>query len=165
MATTALTLNAERWLDEVLLLGQGPADVGGATLAEFFSLPAGLGDVAIMSCIIRIANVDAGPVAVITPRGVSVRIFSRDAAKVIDLVGVAPWLLASDGANTLEFHAYLDPDALVLCRQDELISILSPEIDSDATPTGDLVVYFKCVRVRPIEAPAGQGPIQLVRSL
>lgn len=162
MAVTALTVAAERWLDQVMLLGI-VANVAGAAMSESFTLPAGLGDVAILNVSVRFSQLDVGPASVITPRGVSVRIVSPDATTVVDIVGSAPILLCFDTATVLEAYAYLDPDALVLWRQTEIMTLLAPEMDSDATPTGDLQINIKCVRVRPIEAPMGQGPIQLVR--
>lgn len=165
MAVTALTLQAERWLDQVILFANSPANVLGAALSESFSLPPGLGDVALLNLEIRGHAIDVVSTGVTPVRGVRAFILSGDQAAVVDNVGVTPWILTQDGANALEIGAYLDPDALVLWRQNELLSITSPEMDTDATPTGDFQIFAKCVRVRPIEAPAGQGPLQLVRSL
>lgn len=162
MATTAAVIAAERWLDEVILRCNLPADVAGAALSENISLPAGLGDVAIMSLTVRFTSVDVGPAAASSvPRGVRSMVLSADASTVLDVVGTAPVYLTYDVATTLQYQAFIDPDALVLWRQSELVDVAGPEMDSDATPTGDVIVWIKCVRVRPIEAPI--GPVQLVR--
>jgi len=160
VATTVLTLRAERWLDEVILFG-AVADALGAALSENFALPPGLGDVALMNLEIRGHAIDVVSTGVTPVRGVRAFILSSDASAIVDNVGVEPWYLTQDAANALELGCYMDPDALVLWRQNELLSLTSPEMDTDATPTGDIQVFAKCVRVRPIESAI--GPVRLVR--
>lgn len=160
MATVTATLAGERWLDEVLLQSTHGA-IAGAAISEAVLLPAGIGDVAIMNVVARVSGVDVGPAAAASvPRGIAIRMFAG--AGVVDNVGVAPWYLSFDGANVLEYFAFIDPDALVLWRQNDVASLVSPEMDSDATPLGSLTVYWKCVRVRP-PAEGAQAPLQLVR--
>lgn len=161
MAITAATLLSERWLDEVLIFGSIDNTVG-ATLTEQFSLPAGIGDVAIMSVLVRMVNIATPPVAAATARGVEVVVIQSGSQSTLDIVGTAEWVAASgDGIAFTGVSAYVDPDALCLWRQNELLNIQTPEMDSNASPTGDLRVFAKCVRVRPIETVG--GPIQLVR--
>jgi len=160
VATTIATLNAERWLDEVLL-SASVADAGGATLSEDILLPAGLGDVAILSVEIRVTSIDALKAAAALPAGARASIISSDAALTVDVIGSTAFLLTADGANALAGSAYLDPDALVLWRQSEILRVQTPELDSDATPTGDFSILIKAVRVRPIEGAV--SPIRLVR--
>lgn len=161
MAEVAATLTVERWLDEVILQASLTADVAGAPVSETIRLPAGLGDVAIMNVLLRATTIDSIPAANIMPLGVEVLVFNRGGTQV-DHVGVAAWYLVSDTATSQRMCAYLDPDALVLWRQDEILTVTSAELDDDATPTGDITVVIKAVRVRPIEAPASNN-IQLVR--
>lgn len=162
MATTVATVAAERWLDQVILAATLPADVAGAALAESVALPVGLGDVAILSLHMRARTVDVGPAtASSVPRGVRAFIVSPDLSTLLDVVGNAPWLLTGDTATNLEYWAAIDPDALTLWRTGELVSLASPEMDSDATPTGDVFVTIKCVRVRPVSTDPVD--IQLVR--
>lgn len=162
MATTAMVSSAERWLDEVLLLGS-INDVLGATMTENFSLPAGLGDVAIMSLLVRGTNIATVPGAATAARGCEAVIVSPDQATIVDYVGTSEWMARGGTLAAFDsFSVSLDPDALTLWRQAELLVISSPEMDVNAAPTGDLRVYAKVVRVRPIEAPA-RGPVRLVR--
>lgn len=161
MATTQLTIASERWLDEVVLQALVADAVTGA-VNELFSLPAGFGDCAIMSAHFRATSVDVGPAAAASvPRGVRAMVISQDGSSVVDTVGTSPWYLTFDTATALQYQAELDPGALVLWRQGELLSVASPEMDSDATPTGDLQAYVKVVRVRLVEQP--QDLLQLVR--
>jgi len=158
-----MTIIAERWLDEVILSSGLLADVAGAPIGETFLLPAGLGDVAIMSLHAIAQTVDVGPAAASTvPRGLRFMVTSSDGSTYADPVGSAAWYLCFDNANSLLYQAVVDPDALVLWRQAERLTMNSPELDSDATPTGDLLVIAKVVRVRPIEEQA-PGPVRLVR--
>jgi len=161
MTTTAATLTAERWLDEVIIRCGAPADTLGADFAEEFSLPPGLGDVAIMNVICIGSTIDSEPAANVFPAGVEARIVSSDGTSTVDVVGAAQWFQTAVTATAIRMTAYLDPDALVLWRQSELLSFRAPELDDDATPTGDFVAIVKAVRVRPIEGAI--GPIRLVR--
>lgn len=162
MATTVAVIAGERWLDEVILVAVLPADVAGAALSELVALPAGIGDVAIMSLHMRARPVDVGPAAASTvPRGIRAFVVSPDGATLLDVVGSGEWVLVLDTANNLEYWAMVDPDALVLWRTGEVVALASPEMDSDATPTGDVSVIIKCARVRPVES--APQPIQLVR--
>lgn len=158
-----MTNIAERWLDVCILSSGTLADVGGAAMGETFLLPAGFGDCALMSVHAIVQTVDVGPVAAPTvPNGVRFMITNVDGSTYADPVGCAPWYRCFDGTNSVLYQAVVDPDALVLWKQGERLTMNAPELDSDATPTGDLVVIAKVVRVRPIESGIVQ-PIQLVR--
>lgn len=157
MALTAMTLRSERWLDEVTVTGS-IVNVGGADVAELFSLPLGLGDVAIMEAIVvgsDIATVVAGS----TNPSVRIDILSPDGASAVDIVGVFRWWPIAVAAVA----AYVSPDPLVLWKQDERLRISSVEFDTNASPTGDLSITVKCVRVRPIEVSEQPRPLRLVR--
>jgi len=155
-----MTLSAERWLDEVILLGS-VADVAGASINEQFSLPAGLGDIAVLSVSVYVIQVATVPGAATVARGVRVTVNSPSALGV-DVVGVGEWMATSGSLAAFdEFAAFVDPDALCLVRQNELISVRSPEMDVNAAPTGDLTIQVKAVRVRPIEGVV-RGPLRLV---
>lgn len=162
MATTQATVLSERWLDQVIIICTLPADTAGAPMNENIRLPIGLSDVAIMSLHARASAVDVGPAAAYTvDAGLRAFVVSSDAATVVDPIGVAPWLLTFSQPTNLEYSAFIDPMALVLWRQNELVQVTAPELDSDATPTGDFNVFIKAVRVRPIEGVA-RGPMRLV---
>lgn len=163
MATTALAIYGERWLDEVLLVAQGPADIMGAALAESFSLPAGFGDCAILNVEFRAWGIDVVSVGVTPVRGIRAYIQAAAGGKIVDNVGVAPWIVTQDTANAIELGCFIDPDALVLWQQDELLSITSPEMDTDATPTGELQIYAKVVHVRNVRGQEVKRPLKLVR--
>lgn len=161
MAVTPATLLAERWLDEVIVLCSIDNTVG-AQIAENFTLPAGIGDVAILSVLARAVNIATVPGAATAPRGAEIVVVSQDGSTTADVVGVAEWLAVGGSLAAFDqFSAHVDPEALCLWRQGEQLRISSPEMDVNAAPTGDLRLFVKCVRVKPVEAPA--GPIQLVR--
>lgn len=150
----ALTLLSERWLDVVLLNGLA-ADGGGADYNAAWTLPAGIGDLAFIEGWIQcrtIATVVANPE--LLGCAWTVR---NPATSVVDIIGVSRWQKTL--TSTLE--TYVSPDPLVLVRQNETIHLLFPELDTNGAPTGDVDVYFKMVRVRPVEGP--QAAIQLVR--
>lgn len=160
MAVTAMTIIAERWLDEVILNAQ-VLDNAGATIAEDFTLPAGLGDVAIMSVTVGVFNITTAPTVPETPRGVQAFVLTPT-SQLVESIGVAPFVWIAGATTVLtRVSAFLDPDALVLMRQNETIRLLAPEMDVDASPTGDLELIVKAVRVRPIEG-AVKGPLRLV---
>lgn len=153
MATVQLTMVSERWLDEVVLQGQ-ITDADGERNDNYI-LPAGLGDVALMELM-----VDTGPLATVAPgfdlMGVRATIVGQSFNN--DIIGVERW--TKIGASILSL--YISPDPLVLWRQTEPLQLQHPEMDTNAAPTGEIVVRVKVVRVRPIESPA-RGPIRLVR--
>lgn len=155
MAIVQTALLSERWLDEVLVYAV-TANVGADAVTEY-ALPAGLGDVAIMEILFQDANI-ATMVTLGLDVGVSARMLSGATLGAVDFVGVGR--LYRTQANYV--HAVINPDPLVLWRQSEYCQLFVPELDTNATPTDDQTVYFKCVRVRPIETTA-PGPVRLVR--
>lgn len=161
MATTTMTLSAERWLDEVVLRAL-VADAAIATdIVEGFLSPAGIGDLAIMSVQASAVSIGTVPVTATFDRGARFAINASDDATQVDVVGVAQWFATGGAAAAFDrLDCFIDPDALVLWRQGELLKLSSAELDAGAT--GDIVVVAKCVRVRPIESPA-RGPVRLVR--
>lgn len=137
------------------------ADVAGAPISEEFSVPVALGDLAIMSVSVGVELVTTVPAASTSVRGVRVTVTSSDGASVVDVVGSAEFLQVNDGAVTIGYDAFVDPQALCLLRNNERVRVTAPEMDSNASPTGDLRIRVKAVRVRPLEG-AVSGPIRLV---
>lgn len=163
MAVTACVLNSERWLDEVILRGNAPVDVGGATLSESFTLPANFGDAAILSILVAVSPIATVPVTATFPRGVRALVFSADASSIVDIVGVgALYATGGDGAAFTGVQGSIDPDAMTLWRQGELLNFAMPEMDANAAPTADLIVLVKCTRVGGKQVRR-EGPIQLTR--
>lgn len=156
MAVTQLSILSERWLDEVVLFGSID-NVGGADMNESFILPAGIGDLAFMEGIVQ-GITQATAIALSTVPAVHMDVLSSDGATIVDIMGVFRWYQE----YSTNVAAYISPDPLVLVRQSERIRILSPEIDSNVSPTADLRLVLKFVRVRPLEGTA-TGPIRLVR--
>jgi len=154
MATVQCTLRSERWLDEVIIEGTR-ANVDGE-VADTYALPQGIGDVAIMS----VEYLATGIATIVTPTLLSVfmEVFEPNQAVAADVVGSGELRIRQTGA---QIGATVDPDALTLWRQNEYLSVVHPELDSNVAPTVDYTLRAKCVRVRPVEAPV--GPIQLVR--
>lgn len=156
MATTVMTRLSERWLDEVLLHGRIVNTIG-AAFAEFFRLPEGIGDVAIMEAQIDAFNIASLP-ASIADWGLIAQVVSSDETTTLDILG-NPKLLQT---GTLRLGAYISPDPLVLWRAAERVLIQGPELDDDAAPTGDLDVFIKVVRIPQAEQET-KRPIRLVR--
>lgn len=161
MAVTVLGVLAERWVDTVVL-SAAVADAAGASMVEDFTLPVGIGDVAIMSVHVLVTAVATAPLAGTVARGTQFVIRSPDGSSVVDLVGLAEWFQTADVAGAARFDAWCDPGALVLWRQGESLRLVSSEMDRDVAPTGDLNVRVKVVRVKP-QLAAGRGSSQLVR--
>jgi len=89
-------------------------------------------------------------------------VISSDGSSILDVIGVGEWLATGGTLAAFDrFETFIDPDALCLWRQAELVTIRSTEMDVNAAPTGDLSVAFKVVRVRPLEGTAS-GPVRLV---
>lgn len=156
MATVQTVISSERWLDEILLYGT-VADGAGSDWSDALLLPPGLGDVAIMELLV-LAETLATAVA-IAEQSVVAQITSPGGSSTVDILGTGKWFRT----QALRAAAYVSPDPLVLWHQDERLSIQSPELDSNASPTGDVFYYVKCVRVRPVLAAASNEPIRLVR--
>lgn len=157
MATIQLTLNAERWLDEVILTGSTTTDTAGADAADLYVVPHAVGDVALMELDILMQN-PATLVANPELLGVRADVLSAAGSKIVDLIGVSRW----SRITVNQLAAYFSPDPLVLIRAGEAIRIITPELDTNAAPTGDFLLTAKCSRVRPQE-PVDTGPIRLVR--
>lgn len=127
-------------------------------VSDTLALPAGIGDVAIMECLVQGSSI-ATAVANLELSGAGITVQTAGGGNTVDIVGTeARWSLTSAAAAVL----YVSPDPLVLWRQNELLSFTWRELDTNASPTVDYLFLVKCVRVRPIEAPA-RGPIRLVR--
>lgn len=153
MATQPATLIAERWLDVIVLRAQ-TANVG-ADLDDEITLPPGLGDVAILEIIYDFTSI-ATMVAAPEELGAYARILSAS-GNVVDFVSVGRFSKVS----ATEVTAWLSPDPLVLWRQNESLKIAVAELDTNASPTGDVTVYIKASRyIHQVTAPA---PLQLVR--
>jgi len=154
VADQLLALRSERWND-IVFLSKSVANVG-ADSADSFVPPSGIGDIAIMEVQVAVTTA-ATMVASINDWGLEGFIINAAGDTFVDLIGTGRW--AKQGASSA--CAYLSPDPLVLCRQGEKIYLAIPEIDTNASPTGDIAVYVKAVRVQPAVTPA--KPIQLVR--
>lgn len=157
MAEVALVLRAERWMDIVMLSGsQSNID---APRADSYTPPAGIGDLAIMEMLYDVSTIDVFATAI--DLGIEAVVLNQAGDVVVDIIGVDRVRLVSNGANALRAAAYFSPDPLVLLRAGEKIHIVTPEFDTDATPTADSTLYVKAVRVQQPSGPA--APIQLVR--
>lgn len=157
MAVIQLALAAERWRQEVLLYGTGPNGAG-ADWSDTLHPPTTIGDLAIIEILISVETI----ATLVAPAllGCQANVVNTLGGNaVVDIIGSVRW----QNHQALRASCYFSPDPLVLLRQGEAISIQSPELDSNASPTGDVYYYVKCVRV-PMEAPAApaRGPIQLV---
>lgn len=155
MATVNMTLLSERWLDEVVLLGN-LTNMDGDQDNEFVP-PAGLGDLAIMELLYFVLNIATilGSFHLYNLRGMVV----NAAGSAVDIIGQHEFY--QTGISNLRLTTYLSPDPLVWLKEGERIQLVHAELDTNATPTADAQVYVKCVRVRPQEG--APQPIRLVR--
>lgn len=153
-----MVIASERWLDEVILFASR-ANVDGVQ-SESYTLPDASGDFAIMSINYRVQQIDV--LSAVARTGVTAQIIAPNTG-VLDLVGVAEFFTIDGTANALQVEASIDADALCLWRQGELLQILHAELDTDATPTADVQVRVKAVRVRDVVAQEVKRPIRLVR--
>lgn len=152
---TALTIFSERWLDEVLL-GGVLADGAAGDSNEELSLPSGIGDVAILELLVLVEGITTiVSDAILGNLGFGAMIVSKDGASDLDFVGVNRLYRLHTG----RVRGCLQPDPLVLWRQDEKCFVALPDLET--TATGDIYYRVKVVRIRQPE-PAPQ-PIQLVK--
>lgn len=153
-----MTLVSERWLDEIVLLGV-KSDIDAAQNDIWFA-PLGIGDLAIMSLQVRVQTVDV--LSTTVRLGVEAYVVTKGGGNpVVDLLGCEPFNVVENTTNSLSVAAYIDPSALALFRQTEGILVTFGEIDTDATPTADLRIRVKCVRIPARQEPG--APLQLVR--
>lgn len=155
MTALAGAVISERWLDEIII-GVDNTNVDG-DLTDTISLPAGLGDVAVMEIMVEAQGITN---FLTTPElsGLRVSVDSNLNGYIVDIIGTSHrW--SQNGAARLVM--YISPDPLVLWRQNEVLHFVGQELDDDATPTVDLVYRIKCVRVR--EVRHQEQPLFLVR--
>lgn len=155
MATVAMTLLSERWLKEVVLIGQKANSDG--QVSDLLTFPVGLGDLAIMELIIEGGSAATFLAAVAVPVGFCVSVVTPGGVSNVDIVGCAPAHKTGDA----RFNAYISPGPLVLWRQNEELLVTGPEMDTNATPTVDLTFLVKCVRLE--EPVRAQTQVRLVR--
>lgn len=157
MTAIAGVLRSERWLDEVVVAGTS-ANIDGDFHVEL-SLPAGIGDLAIMEALL---DVDAILTAATNLELQGIRWAIIDAAgTTVDILGVTRWSQREATNNAIS--TYLSPDPLVLWRQNERLSAKFREVDTNAAPTADLGIVVKTVRVRPLQVAERHQPLRLVR--
>jgi len=157
MTAVAGTLRSERWLDEVLIAGQ-IANVDGDIAVEL-SLPPGIGDLAIIEALL---DVDSIATLATNIELQAIRwVITNAAGTTVDIIGVTRW--GQREATTIAISTYVSPDPLVLWRQGEILNAKFREVDTNLTPTGDLGIVAKCVRVRPVPASDQPAPLRLVR--
>lgn len=154
MTLRALTLQSERWLDEAVFTTSW-TNVG-ADVNDTFSLPSGSGEVAIMEIMVLVIDIATA----VAPENLGIQALIQSAASgAVDFAGMARFSKIS----ATRVGAYISPDPLVIWKENELLQLQYPELDSNASPTDDHVVYVKTVRVRPQEDRGVRRPIQLVR--
>lgn len=154
MTARAMTVLAERWLDEMIL--QGSVDNIDGEIADTWTVPTVLGDVAIMEIM---AYVSPLATAMANPELKGVRFTVTDSVGTVkDIIGVGRW----SNTGTARLSTYVSPDPLVLLRADDSINVLFDEVDTNVTPTADFRMWVKCVRLTPT-ARGAAGSLRLVR--
>lgn len=153
MSETTMAIVSERWLDTVVL--QATVNDIDGDRDDTWLLPAQMSDVAIMEVV-----ADAETLATIRVNmelaGARLVVINQ-ANKVVDFVGITRWSII----RVADASAYWSPDPLVLWRQGEKLALRFPELDINVTPTGDLRLTVKAVRVKVLQ-PLPET-IQLVR--
>lgn len=147
MADIALAIHSERWLDEVVLSAT-KANID-SDQGDAWVLPPGVGHCAIMEVMVEVSGIATVRTAV-EDAGIRGLIINAAGDIAVDFIGNAPWRLVNGApAGAGWVNAYISPDPLVEWKEGEKLELFFPEIDVNATPTGDLRVYVKVVRVRP----------------
>lgn len=109
-----------------------------------FTLPPGFGDCALMECsasVATIATVVANPELL----GVTFQLTSPEDVPQ-DIVFNGRWVKR----RVDQLSVWAAPDQVQFWREHEELKMLFAEIDTNATPTADVVVYIKVKRLRPL---------------
>jgi len=141
MATTVMTVASER-LGRVSLVG-ATANVVDGDYGEIYTLPAGFGDLFIERAFVTVSGIAT---LATTPELLGVAVSIVDAAtSTLDWIGMARW----QAYLTAGVCAYFDLTRQnVLFRQNEQAVVQSREMDTNASPTGDLRLYVTGIRLR-----------------
>lgn len=155
-ATSALTRHSDRWRDQVILRGTA-ANLDNANLLDF-TLPAGFGDCLLLEAYVYVDAIDVLGAAG-DNEGVRVTLYDSAGATDRDIVDCPRWTLIDDTANALAIMAHAIPDEIIFWRENERLRLYTGEIDTDATPTADLIVW---VRVQQLRGPTSIEDAQFV---
>lgn len=139
---TAMTVRSDRNSGIVLIQGGGSNLDGDQALA--FELPAGFGDCRLLDVwadVATIATVVANPELL----GCTFNILGTPDSSHRDIVGVSRW--QKTGAARLSTQLYPLQDS-VLWLSTESLFVIYPELDSNVSPTGDLTVNARVMRLR-----------------
>lgn len=149
-STQGLTAWSDRWRDQVILRGT-VANLDGVNLLDF-TLPEGFGDCLLLEVLVYVDAIDVLGAAG-DNEGPRVTLYDAAGAADRDFVGVPRWTLLDDTANALAIGAHAVPDEIVYWKENERLRIYSGEIDTDATPTADMIVMARVQRTRGIANP------------
>lgn len=111
----------------------------------YLSLPAGFGDCALLECSAQVSTI-ATMMTNPTLSGPAFGLFDSEGTAIpVDVQFSEKWILVlADG-----LHARAAPDQVQFWQENEMLRILFAEVDTNATPTGDLTVLAKVRRLRP----------------
>lgn len=116
--------------------------------ALYLGLPSGFGDCALLEVSANVTAIDVIQ-ALYESSGPMFGIFDGDTTAIpVDSQFCGRWQLHVSGANNLGVAAHASPDQVQWWREQEVLRIQFPEIDTDATPTADLTVIAKVRRLR-----------------
>lgn len=130
----------------MVLLNAATVNKDGETSVSF-ALPAGLGDCYVLDLAVWVANT-ATLATLDGSQGALGRIVDANGLG-IDFIGVGP--IRSIGATHAAFQ--ITPDAPVLWKEGESLNLKCMELDTNASPTGDWLIY---VRVQPTREPTAR---------
>lgn len=140
MASVSAILRSDRAANQSVLSADD-TNVDGA-LNTIISLPVGFGDVLVLNAQVQAVNI--ATLFTIADQGVHWQLLDSAAGLARDFLGSSPWL--KKGA--LALTSYIDPDQLVVWRETEQLQLQADEIDTNATPTADVVVLIRVRRLR-----------------
>lgn len=141
MAAFTFTALSDRAAEQVIVVGSVENTDG--ENAHSGSLPVGFGDCLILE---GQASID-GNATLVAPTLMGARVSLVDAAgTVINPIDVPP--IYQTGTVRCAFH--FKPDQVVYWKQGELLQVVFPELDSNATPTGDMSIWVTVRRIRQV---------------
>lgn len=122
------------------------ANLDGVNLLDF-TLPAGFGDCLLLEVLVYVDAIDVLGAAG-DSEGPRVTLYDAAGAADRDFIGVPRWTTIDDTANALAIGAHAVPDEIVFWKAEEALRVYTGELDTDATPTADMIVYCRVQRLR-----------------
>lgn len=114
-----------------------------AASAASLSLPSGFGDSILVGCSAWAANIAT---MMVTPElsGAHFAIYGASDGVVHQPIGESRWLKYT----TVALQSHVEPIIPALWKTDEILVVQWDEVDTNASPTGDMAFYALVIRLR-----------------